>query len=125
MECELEDVRKNMRSWLFADNIRRAVVLGPALLMAKMGSDSSWGEDPVHPLPAVYQELVKLVLSNMDKLENKVDTTATRPIRSGGGGREAKDAAPTGAAVEDSLTERAFLRSNCRLSSATVHTANI
>ena len=91
MESDLEDARKNMRSWLFADNIRRAVVLVLGPLMAKMGSGSCWGEDPVHPLPAVYQEQAKLVLSNMDKLESKVDTTITRPSKPGGGGRDWRD----------------------------------
>ena len=37
IESDLENVRKNMRSWLFVDNIRRAVVLGPVPLIAKMG----------------------------------------------------------------------------------------
>ena len=81
MESDLEDARKNMRSWLFADNIRRAVVLVLGPLMAKMGSGSCWGEDPVHPLPAVYQEQAKLVLSNMDGLEDKVDTASTKTSR--------------------------------------------
>ena len=91
MESELEDVRKNMRSWLFSDNIRRAIVLGPGPLMAKMGPDCCWGEDPVHPLPVVYQELAKLVLSNMDRLESKGDTATSKANKSFGGGRDWRD----------------------------------
>ena len=40
----------------------------------------------MQPLPAAYQELAKLVLSNMDKLENKVDAAITKPSRARGGG---------------------------------------
>ena len=80
-----------MRSWLFSDHIRRAVVLGPAPLIVKMGPDCCWGEDPVHPLPVVYQELEKLVLSNMDRLESKVDTATIKSSKSGGGGRNWPD----------------------------------
>ena len=53
-----------------------------------MGPDGCWGEDPVHPLPVVYQELEKLVLSNMDRLESKVDTATIKSSKSGGGGRD-------------------------------------
>ena len=88
MESDLEDARKNMRSWLFANNIRRAVVLVLGPLMAKIGSGSCWGEDPVHPLPAVYQEQAKLVLSNMDRLEDKVDKASTKTSRATGGARD-------------------------------------
>ena len=66
-------------------------MLGPAPLMVKMGLDCCWGEDPVHPLPAVYQELAKLVLSNMDRLENKVDTATIKSSKSGGGRRDWHD----------------------------------
>ena len=38
MERDLEEVRKNMRSFIFANNVRRAVVLGPGPLIAKMGA---------------------------------------------------------------------------------------
>ena len=51
--------------------------------MAKMGPDCCWGEDPVHPLPVVYQELAKLVLSNMDRLESKGDTATSKASKSG------------------------------------------
>ena len=91
MESDIEDVRKTMRSWLFADNIKRVVVIGPGPMMAKMGPECSWGTDPVHPLPAVYQELANLVLSNMEKLENKADAAAARPSRTRGGGRDWRD----------------------------------
>ena len=67
MENDLEEVRVNMRSWLFGDNIRRVVVLDPAQLMTKMGTRNCWGDDPVHPLPAVYEELAKLVLSTVQQ----------------------------------------------------------
>ena len=73
METGLEEVRKNMRSFIFVDNVRRAVVLGPGPLMAKMGAESCWSDDPVHPLPAVYKELAELVISNLDRLEGKVE----------------------------------------------------
>ena len=91
MESGLEDARKNMRSWLFADNIRRSVVLGPAPMMSKMGPGNCWGGDPVHPLPVVFEELAKLVLSSLDKLETKVETLSTKPSRSSGGGRDWRD----------------------------------
>ena len=88
MENDLEEVRVNMRSWLFGDNIRRAVVLDPAQLMTKMGFRNCWGDDPVHPLPAVYEELAKLVLSSKDKLVNKLKTAGSKPSRPTGGSRD-------------------------------------
>ena len=91
MESSLEDARKNMRSWLFADNIRRSVVLGPVPMMTKMGASNCWGEDPVHLLPVVFEELAKLVLSSLEKLENKVETASTKPSRASGGGRDWHD----------------------------------
>ena len=88
MENDLEEVRVNMRSWLFGDNIRRVVVLDPAQLMTKMGTRNCWGDDPVHPLPAVYEELAKLVLSSKDKLVNKLKTAGSKPSRPTGGSRD-------------------------------------
>ena len=80
-----------MRSWLFSDNIRRAVVLDPALLMTKMGSRICWGDDPVHLLPVVYEELAKLVLSSKDKLMDKIEMACSKPSRPPGGSRDWRD----------------------------------
>ena len=91
MVNDLEEVRTNMRSWLFSDNIRRAVVLDPAQLMNKMGSRICWGDDPVHPLPVVYEELAKLVLSSKDKLMDKIETACSKPSRPPGGSRDWRD----------------------------------
>ena len=66
MENDLQEVRVNMRSWLFGDNIRRVVVLAPAQLMTSMGTRNCWGDDP-DLLPAVYEELAKLVLSTVQQ----------------------------------------------------------
>ena len=88
MERDLEEVRKNMRGYIFGDNVRRAVVLGPAPLMAKMGVDCCWADDPVHPLPAVYTELAKLVMSNLERLDDKVERFNAKAQRTGGSVRE-------------------------------------
>ena len=91
MERDLEEVRKNMRGYIFGDNVRRAVVLGPAPLMAKMGVDCCWADDPVHPLPAVYTELAKLVMSNLERLDDKVEHFNAKAQRTGGSVREWRD----------------------------------
>ena len=88
IERDLEEVRKNMRSFIFGDNINRAVVLGPGPLMAQMGVESCWADDPVHPLPVVYKELAKLVMSNLDRLKSKVSAADNSLNRKSGGGRD-------------------------------------
>ena len=90
MEKDLEDVRKNMRSFILADNVRRAfraMVVGPWPLMTKMGADC-WADDPVHPRPTVYQELAKLVMSTLERLEDKVEMASSKFNRNTGGGRD-------------------------------------
>ena len=77
-----------MRGYIFGDNVRRAVVLGPAPLMAKMGVDCCWSDDLVHPLPAVYTELAKLVMSNLERLDDKVEHFNAKAQRTGGSVRE-------------------------------------
>ena len=49
------------------------------------------GSYPVHLLPVVFEELAKLVLSSMERLENKVETVSTKPSRASGGGRDWQD----------------------------------
>ena len=88
MERDLEEVRKNMRGFIFGDNVRRAVVLGSAPLM---GVDCCWSDDPVHPLPAVYTELAKLVMSNLERLDDKVERSNAKVQRTGGFVREWRD----------------------------------
>ena len=110
------------------DNVRRAVVLGPAPLMAKMGVDCCWSDDPVHPLSAVYTELAKLVMSNLELLDDKVERSNAKVQRTGGfvrewrdrrgghwgrggarsGGRVTEGGGPEEAAEEGSRSKRAF-----------------
>ena len=64
---------------------------GPAPLMAKMGVDCCRSDDPVHPLPAVYTELAKLVMSNLERLDDKVERSNAKVQRTGGFVREWRD----------------------------------
>ena len=41
---ELDEIRRNFRSYLFADNIRRAGVLNPTILMQTMEKEEVWGD---------------------------------------------------------------------------------
>ena len=38
------------------------------------------GSYPVHLLPVVFEELAKLVLSSLERLENKVETVSTKGV---------------------------------------------
>ena len=67
------------------------MVLGPGPLMVKMGTNICWSDGPVHHLPAVYNELAKLVMSNLERLEEKVEMAIARPNRNMGGARDWRD----------------------------------
>ena len=119
MESDIEDVRKTMRSWLFADNIKRVVVIGPGPMMAKMGPECSWGTDPVHPLPAATKSWLSWSCPTWKNLRTRPTllqpgqaepegAAATGATEEEASLAEVEEARPTGAAAGDFLTERAF-----------------
>ena len=59
--------------------------------MVKMGTNICWSDGPVHHLPAVYNELAKLVMSNLERLEEKVEMAIARPNRNMGGASDWRD----------------------------------
>ena len=52
----LEDVRRNFRSFLFSDNVRRAGVINPSPLVEGMDLAEVWGADPIHPCKEIYTQ---------------------------------------------------------------------
>ena len=68
---DLEEMRKNFRSFLFADNIRRAVVMNPTHVMLGMEKEELWGADPVHPQQGFYTKLAKVVVDQMENIKGK------------------------------------------------------
>ena len=68
---DLEEMRKNFCSFLFADNIRRAVVMNPTHVMLGMEKGELWGADPVHPQQGFYTKLAKVVVDQMENIKGK------------------------------------------------------
>ena len=67
----LEDVRRNFRSFLFSDNIRRAGVIIPSPIVEGLDPATVWGEDPVHPGGDYYTKLAKLTVDQLEKVIGK------------------------------------------------------
>ena len=62
MKTKLGELRVNVGTFLFTDNIRRAAVINPAPIMEKMEQAKVWGEDPVHPKAELYKKLASMTL---------------------------------------------------------------
>ena len=68
----LEDVRRNFRSFLFNDNIRRAGVINPCPLIEGMEEEEVWGtDDPIHPKTVFYTKLAKLTIEQVERVIGK------------------------------------------------------
>ena len=66
----LEGVRSNWRSFLFADNIRRAGVINPTPILDQSHPAGQW-EDPVHPTRPFFTKLAELVITSSERLIGK------------------------------------------------------
>ena len=51
--------------------MRRLSIINPVPLVDSLPAAESWGTDPIHPLPAVHQELAKVIIRNTDYLVGK------------------------------------------------------
>ena len=49
----------------------RLSIINPVPLVDSLPAAESWGTDPIHPLPAVHQELAKVIIRNTDYLVGK------------------------------------------------------
>ena len=68
----LEDVRRNFRSFLFNDNIRRAGVINPCPLIEGMEEEEVWEtDDPIHPKTVFYTKLAKLTIEQVERVIGK------------------------------------------------------
>ena len=66
----LEEIRSNFRSYLFADNIRRAGVINPTPLLDQTHPAGQW-EDPVHPARPFFTKLADMVLKSAERILGK------------------------------------------------------
>ena len=71
MKTKLDELRVNVGTFLFTDNIRRAAVINPAPIMEKMEQAEVWGEDPVHPKAELYKKLASMALCSLEKASEK------------------------------------------------------
>ena len=67
---KLEEIRTNWRSFLFADNIRRAGVINPTPLLDQSHPEGQW-EDPVHPTRPFFTKLADMVISSAERIIGK------------------------------------------------------
>ena len=67
----VEDVRRNFRSFLFSDNIRRAGVINPSPLTEGLDQSEVWGTDPIHPKKEFYTKLAQLTVEQVERVIGK------------------------------------------------------
>jgi len=67
---KLEEMRSNMRSYLFSDNIRRAGVINPTPLLDQTHPAGQW-DDPVHPARPFFTKLADMVMKSAERILGK------------------------------------------------------
>jgi hypothetical protein len=76
----LQEVKRNLKDFLWHDGKRNIKVVDPAYDLKGMPDDEMWGEDPVHPKPTVYARLAEAVVKislTMETSEGKRRRTAS------------------------------------------------
>ena len=81
MKMKLDELRVNIRTFLYTDNIRRVIVINPTPIMEKMEQSAAWGEDPVHPKEDFYKKLASMALGSLERAAEKVDSQQQQPYR--------------------------------------------
>ena len=66
MKAKLFELRVNIRTFLFTDNIRRVAVINPTPIMEKMEQSEVWRVDPVHPKAELYKKLASMALGSLE-----------------------------------------------------------
>jgi hypothetical protein len=59
---QLADLTKNIKNFMFMNNLRNMTVLDPAVDMRGLSEDEIWEEDPVHPRESFYNILARSVV---------------------------------------------------------------
>jgi hypothetical protein len=75
----LQEVKRNLKGFLWHDGKRNIKVVDPAYDLKGMADDEMWGEDPVHPKPAVYAKLAAAVV----KISLTMETSEGKRRRTG------------------------------------------
>jgi hypothetical protein len=59
---QLADLTKNVKNFMFMNNLRNVVVLDPAVDMKGLADDEIWEDDPIHPRESFYDLLARSVV---------------------------------------------------------------
>jgi hypothetical protein len=66
----LEDIRYNLKEYLFHKGKRQVRVLDPNIDIRGMTDSEVWDTDPIHPRPEVYKKIAEAVLKMGDLVED-------------------------------------------------------
>jgi hypothetical protein len=62
MTIKLDAYRRHLKDFTFSSGFKNIKVMDPSMDLKGMGADETWGDDPVHPKPEVYNNIATGVL---------------------------------------------------------------
>jgi hypothetical protein len=76
--ASLEDLRKNLKDFLYLNGKRYVKIVDPTYDMRSMADSEIWGvEDPIHPKPEVYNKLVEWVIKLRQMVLDKKEAASS------------------------------------------------